>query len=70
MLNNNFYRARQARGLGITRVASDLDVTEMAVRAWEQGKAYPRAERLSDIADLYGVSIDYLLDHSLRLEGA
>lgn len=43
-------------------LAEELDVSRQAVSKWELGTALPGTDKLKAIADLYEVSVDYLLD--------
>lgn len=58
--------AREAAGLSQNRLAHRInDLTNMGyndtnIRKWEQGKAWPHASVIPHIADVLGVSIDYL----------
>lgn len=42
-------------------VASKLGVDRSTVAKWEAGEAMPRVDKLKDIAELYGCTIDELL---------
>ena len=52
--------AREAAGLSKAEVARAMQVAFAAVLKWESGAAMPRAEKLPQLADLYGCSIDAL----------
>lgn len=43
------------------QVAVTLGIAAPSVANWESGKTYPSHENLVRLADLYGVSVDYLL---------
>jgi len=51
---------RENAGLSKVEVARHLDVGISAVCHWESGKAIPRADKLPELADLFGCSIDAL----------
>ena len=51
---------REALGLTRVQVADSLDVTKVAVRKWETGRAMPSADKLPALADLLNCSIDAL----------
>ncbi|MFV0399544.1 MAG: helix-turn-helix domain-containing protein [Oscillospiraceae bacterium] len=42
-------------------LANMLNVTQVSVSQWETGRSYPDHEMLTKIADLFGVTTDYLL---------
>lgn len=55
---------RKEKGLTQMELAEVLDVSRQAVSKWELGTALPGTDKLKSIADLYGVSVDYLLDEN------
>lgn len=46
-------------------LAKELEVNTNMISLWENGKDYPRVEKLIKIADLYKVSIDDLLGREI-----
>lgn len=57
----NFTKAREAAGLTMAESARRLGVTTSAVSQWESGQTFPDARRLSEIAAVYGCTVDELL---------
>lgn len=57
----NFAKAREAAGLTIAEAARKLEITPAAIYQWESGQTFPDAKRLASIAEVYGVTVDYLL---------
>ncbi len=55
---------RENAGLSKIEVARHLGVDLSAVCHWESGKAFPRADKLPELADLFGCSIDALFGRS------
>lgn len=53
-------KLRKDRGWSQYELADRLDTTRVNVNAWERGNE-PTFERLLQIADMFGVSTDYLL---------
>ena len=53
--------ARKKKRMTQSEVAEILNVSFQAVSLWERGETTPEIEKLTEIADLYGVSIDWLL---------
>ncbi len=51
---------RERRGLTRIQVADRLGLSVVAVRKWECGQAYPSADKLPALADLFHCSIDEL----------
>lgn len=60
-LGQNLRRARKKRGLTQSEVGSFLGVTEQAISGYERGVRDPDTQQLSRLAEIYGVSTDYLL---------
>lgn len=58
--NNRLRQLRKARGWSQYELADRLDTTRVNVNAWER-ETEPSYERLVQIAELFGVSTDYLL---------
>ena len=62
------YRFREARlqaGLSTVQLAQKMGLTQAAVSQWESGKKVPGIETISRLADLYGVTVDYLLGRDI-----
>lgn len=57
----NLCEIRTKTGLTQTEVAKKLNVTQSAVAMWENGRTYPRTSILKKLADLYGCTVDELL---------
>lgn len=53
--------ARKAKKMTQSDVAEKLNVSFQAVSLWERGETTPELEKLTELADLYEVTIDYLL---------
>jgi len=54
--------AREASGLSQTELARRLGVKVKTIRAWENDRSEPRANRLQMLAGMLGVSIMWLLN--------
>ena len=63
-LGEKLTQARKAAGLTQADVAAKLDVSRQAVSRWESGRSKPSTERLLTLGELYGVSIDRLLNQA------
>lgn len=63
-----FKEARERTGMSITEASRRLGISQSAVSYWELGKRGPSLEMLSKAADLYGVTIDYLLGRTENSE--
>ncbi len=61
-LGEKLTQARKAAGLTQADVAAKLNVSRQAVSRWESGQSKPSTEKLLALGELYGVSIDRLLN--------
>ena len=55
---------REANGMTQAGMARKLSVTRSTVNAWEMGTNKPSIDKLSDIADLFQVTTDFLIGRS------
>ena len=53
---------RKQKGLTQMDLAEQLNVSRQAISRWEVGVAVPSTDNLKVLSDLYGVSVDFLLD--------
>lgn len=60
-MDNRIGEARRARKMKQAEVAKALGVDQSTVSGWERGTREADHETLSRLADLYHVSVDYLL---------
>lgn len=58
---SRFKECREIKRLSQKYVAVMLGVSPSAISQWEKGTTYPSSENLAALAELYGVSIDYLM---------
>lgn len=61
-LSTKLVTLRKQKGLTQMDLAEKLQVSRQAISRWEVGAAVPSTENLKVLGDLYGVSIDYLLN--------
>lgn len=59
-----YKEARQINKLKVIEAAPRLGISQPTLSAWEGERKSPSIEGLEKMADLYGVSTDYLLGHS------
>lgn len=60
-MKNKFRTARQLKKLKVIEAAELLGISQPTLSAWETGNKTPSVERLEKMADLYGVTTDFLL---------
>jgi transcriptional regulator with XRE-family HTH domain len=60
----NMTKLRTSRGLTQAQLGEQLNYSDKSVSKWERGESLPDVYVLKQLADLYGVTVDYLLtDH-------
>ena len=68
MIGDNLVRARILRGMTQADLAEAADISQASVSAWERGTRDPGSDMVARIADVLGVSSDYLLGNDERRE--
>ena len=68
IIARNIAALRQASHMTQLELAEKLNYSDKAISKWERGESIPDVLVLKTIADLFGVSLDYLLqeDHDLQ----
>jgi len=61
VIAKNIADLRKASGLTQIELAEKLNYSDKAISKWERGESVPEIGVLKDIADLFGVSLDYLV---------
>ena len=62
---SNLIRLRTAAGLKQSELGEQLNYSDKSISKWERAEALPDAAVLKRMAEIFGVTIDYLLsDHS------
>ncbi len=69
-MGNKIAQKRKDLGLTQTEFAEKLNVTRQTVSRWEAGTVMPDIDKISDIADVLGVSCDYLLKDDMTEDSA
>jgi repressor LexA len=57
----NLRKAREMAGVSQAKLAGMLSITQSAVTHWENGSRQPDIETINKLADIFGVSIDFLI---------
>ena len=72
VIAENIYVLRTESGITQAKLANVLNYTDKAVSKWERGESIPDITVLKQIADYFGVTVDYLLrsEHSTDEERA
>lgn len=61
MLSEKIRDLRRKSGLSQEELAEKLDVSRQAVSKWETGAAVPVPEKLVELSDFFGVTLDFLM---------
>ena len=62
MFGEELKKCRSAAGLSQRALAELLNVSQQAVGSWETNRTSPSPETIADIANVLGISTDYLLE--------
>lgn len=60
-LSEKIYALRTEKGLSQEDLAEKLDVSRQSVSKWETAQSVPDLDKIIKLADLFGVTTDYLL---------
>lgn len=66
MLSENLYSLRKLNKLTQEEVAEKIGVSRQALAKWENGDTLPDIEKCTQLAELYGVSLDSLVNYSQK----
>lgn len=61
-LSENIYRLRTEKNMSQGDLADALDVSRQSVSKWENGTATPELEKLMKMSELFGVTLDELVN--------
>ena len=64
-LEEKLVSLRKAKGLSQLQLAEEIHVSRQAISKWEIGSAVPSTDNLRCLSELYGVSIDYLINEEM-----
>ena len=64
---NRIKELREQHRMTQVRLSVELGVSQETISAYEKGKCYPRYQSIEKMADLFHVSMDYLMGRSDRL---
>lgn len=66
---NKLYEYRTQKGLTQKELGKLLGVTDKAVSKWETGESKPRLDKMTQITELFGTSIDQMLGNEAQDDG-
>lgn len=67
MLKENISMLRSVNGYSQEEVAEIVGVSRQAYAKWEKGETVPDVDRCQKLAELYGVTIDSLVNYSDKI---
>ena len=68
IIANNITNLRKSKNLTQLEFAKELNYSDKAISKWERAESIPDVVVLKQIADFFGVTIDYLLNEHLENE--
>lgn len=68
-IEQELVRLRKQKGLSQLELAEALNVSRQAISKWEQGISMPTTDNLIRLGNLYGISIDELVNGGIDREG-
>ena len=69
-LGENIYRLRTERNLSQGDFADAMEVSRQSVSKWENNSAVPELEKLVKMAELFGITLDQLVNGEAKEEPA
>ena len=68
MMQNNLRKLRKEKGLSQIAVQMQTGIEQALISKYETGERVPPTETLMQLADFYGVSMDYIMGRTDRKE--
>lgn len=68
MMKNNLRKLRKEKGLSQIAVQMQTGIEQALISKYENGERVPPTETLMQLADFYGVSMDYIKGRTDRKE--
>lgn len=68
MMQNNLRKLRKEKGLSQIAVQMQTGIEQALISEYENGDRVPPTETLMQLADFYGVSMDYIMGRTDRKE--
>lgn len=68
MMQNNLRKLRKEKGLSQIAVQMQTGIEQALISKYENGERVPPTEMLMQLADFYGVSMDYIMGRTDRKE--
>lgn len=65
---DTLFKKKKVQGISARSILIELGISETALSEWNRGKSKPTVQTLMDLADYFGVSVDYLLGRETPAE--
>ena len=65
MFSDNLIRLRKIYNMTQEDIAEKIDVSRQSVAKWESGETFPDIEKSRQLAELFGVSLDDLVNYDV-----
>lgn len=69
MFNDNLIQLRKINHMSQEALADKLDVSRQTLSKWETGESLPDIEKCRQLADIFGVTIDDLVNYESSVQG-
>ena len=69
MLRDNLILLRNINGFSQEEVAEKIGISRQAYAKWEKGSTVPDVEKCARLAEIYGTTIDNLINYDTHQEG-
>lgn len=69
MFRDNLCQLRKLNGLSQEELAEKVNVSRQTLSKWESGESAPDLERAAALADVFGVTLDDLVNYECAVEG-
>ena len=63
------FQLMEQRHVSAYRVSQETGISQARISGWKTGKSNPKQDALEQLADYFGVSVDYLLGKTDKKEG-
>lgn len=64
-----FAKLMKAKGCSAYQVSKDTGIAQSTLSDWKSGKSIPKADKIQNIADYFGVSAEYLMTGEEKKDG-
>ena len=66
IIGKNLMALRKKKGLTQLQLAEQFNYSDKSISKWEKGEAMPAIDILKNLADFYGVTLDFLTEEEIE----